>query len=132
MSGIEVAGIVLAVIPLLLQGLTNYKSSLKDVGRGFRKRQTVEKLCRVLRLQSNTLEELVKHVLLSSGCEAPNQFDAQTRTSLSKPEIGLEVADYLDQRYDMFISMMDECDEILQGLVAKVVTFVPAQVSQPY
>ena len=129
MSGIEVAGIVLAVIPILVQGLNNYKSGLKTVGSGFRKRRTVEKLCRVLLLQSNTLEELVKHVLLSSGCETPTHFDAQTCAILSNPEIEPDVAEYLDQRYDMFILMMDACNEILQMLVAKVATFVPTQVS---
>ncbi|KAK5452713.1 hypothetical protein LTS15_006861 [Exophiala xenobiotica] len=129
MSGIEVAGIVLAVIPILMQGLDNYKSGLRTLGSGFRKRITVEKLCRVLLLQASTLEELVKHVLLSSGCEAPTHFDAQTRAILSNPEIEPDIAEYLGERYNIFASMMDQCNEILQMLVAKVATFVPAQKS---
>jgi hypothetical protein len=98
MSGIEVAGIVLAVIPILVQGLGNYKSGLKIVGSGFRKRMIVDKLCHVLLQQACFLEELVKHVLLSSGCEAPTHFDAQTRAILSNPEIGPDISEYLGER----------------------------------
>lgn len=128
MSGIEVVGIVLGVIPLVIEGLKSYQSGLKTMGNGFRKRKIVNKLCRALLLQSNTIEELVKHLLLCSGCEVPAALDFQTFNILNDPDVKPEVIEYLDQRYDVFVSMLDECKEILQELATKIAKLVPAQV----
>ena len=53
MSGFEVTGVVLAVIPLLLPALVLYKSGLSRASVFFRRRKHVEKLIQAL--QSNNI-----------------------------------------------------------------------------
>jgi hypothetical protein len=69
MSGLEVVGIALGIIPIVLHFVDVYKSSIRRVGTTIWKRKHVEKLARALLLQQQILEETVKSVVLACGCE---------------------------------------------------------------
>ena len=128
MSGLEIAGIVLGSVPILIEGLRIYKSSLKTIGKGFRKRKTVEKLSRSLMQQRDILEELLKQMLLSSGCSVPSNLEESFQTILCQEDIDESVADYLGKSYDNVIYWIRECSDVLAGLAQKVARLTPSQV----
>lgn len=127
MSGLEVVGVILGAIPILVEGLKVYRSGIKTVGRGFRKRKIIEKLCRALLLQRGTLEELSKQVLLLSGCELPAgfTFGANAPNVFGDPSVQRDVADYLGSNFDTFIFMIKGCDTSVQRLLVKIAAMVP-------
>lgn len=128
MSGIEVIGLVVGAIPLVIEGLKAYQSGLRSVGSGFRKRKIVDKLCHKLQFQAHKIELLVTHLLLQSGCPVPAALDAQSLTILNDPEIQPDLVEYLDQRYDSFVSTLVESNTILQNLAVKIAKLIPEQV----
>lgn len=69
MSGIEVAGLVLGAIPLVVKSVDAYRDGFRRFGTTFNKRKHVEKLARALLLQQRILEEVIKSIVLASGCE---------------------------------------------------------------
>lgn len=128
MSGIEVIGLVMGAIPLVVQGLKAYQSGLKSIGSGFRKRKTVDKLCHKLQFQAHTIELLVAHLLLHSGCAVPGALVAQNLAMLNDPDIQPDIVEYLDHRYDSFVSILVESNSSLQYLASKIVKLIPEQV----
>ena len=130
MSGIEVAGVVLAVIPLVIEGLKVYQSGLKTIGRGFRKRKLVDKLCHKLQFQEHTIELLIIHLLLCSGCQVSAARDARDLDVLKDPDVQPDIIEYLNHRYDTFVSMLAESQSILQKLATKIAKLIPEQVGQ--
>jgi hypothetical protein len=126
MSGIEVAGIILGVIPLLVEGLGTYKKGIKSIRTGFQKKKEVEKLCRALRHQQRLLEELLKSVLLHSGCLVPSEFSGKTQLILLDPELQAAVREYLGENYDVLIDALQECEEVIEQLVHKITKLVPS------
>ncbi|KAL9615829.1 MAG: hypothetical protein Q9160_009227 [Pyrenula sp. 1 TL-2023] len=128
MSGLEVVGVILGAIPILVEGLKVYRSGLKTVGRGFRKRKTIEKLSRALLLQQGTLEELLKQVLIKSGHELPADFafGVNALSILSDTSVQDNIVDYLGTNFDAFMDTIKECYAIFQKLVTKTATMVPS------
>jgi hypothetical protein len=125
MSGIEVAGLLLGAIPILVEGLGTYKKGIKSVRTGFRKRKEVEKLCRALQQQERVLVELLKSILLRSGCDLPDELPAQIKQVLDDADILATVREYLGDNHDPFVNALQECEEIFQQLIYKITKLVP-------
>lgn len=128
MSGIEIIGLVMGAIPLVIEGLKAYQSGLKSISSGFRKRKIVDKLCHKLQFQAHTIELLVAHLLLHSGCPVPATLNAQNVTIINDPEVHPALVEYLDRRYDSFVSILVESNNILQDLAVKIAKLIPDQV----
>lgn len=127
MTGIEIAGLLLGAIPIILEGLDIYKGGLSRIGAGFRKRKYVEKLSHALLLQGQTLEEIVKSVLLSSGCEAPLAYKDDTQPYFADTEVQYQVTEYLGEKNSRaFKHAIQECDMIIQQLAMKIAAVVPS------
>ena len=102
MSGVEAAGLVLAVLPLLIEALSVYKKGLEKTGivLGFKQKRykaKVERLRLRLRGQSASLHlNLAKLV----GRAAPNEdlikFSEDYNDVLWKGEIGEKIKTYLE------------------------------------
>lgn len=101
MSGIEVAGLVLGVLPLVLKSVDAYKNGLDTRGRFgtvFKKRKHVEKLARALLHQQSLLEQLIKSIALESGCEgflALQILDENPILYLENTDVQEQVEQYL-------------------------------------
>ncbi|KIX00630.1 uncharacterized protein Z518_09695 [Rhinocladiella mackenziei CBS 650.93] len=126
MSGIEVAGLILGAIPILTEGLQTYRKSLKAVKPAFEKRKTIDSLLRALSRQATILEELLKSVLIESGCEIPSSFPAGIEQILTDSETQEAVKDYLGSKHDIFIFTLEDCDEIFHRLALKIAKLVPS------
>jgi len=126
MSGVEVVGLLLGAIPLLFPVLDHYKSGLSRIGAGFRKRKHIEKLVRALRLQQQTLVEILKSVLLSSGCGDLPDDQAEFRALLARGDVQEDIMDYLGkENHTAFLDALEECSTSLQQVTKKIAGVVP-------
>ncbi|KAK7711995.1 hypothetical protein SLS64_005266 [Diaporthe eres] len=103
MSGIEVAGLVLGALPLVLKSVDAYRDGFRRFGTTFNKRKHVEKLARALLLQQRTLEELIKSVVLASGCEDVLALDDDPVGYLKSPDVQEQVEEYLGPKSTSFL-----------------------------
>lgn len=118
MSGIEVAGLVLGALPLVLKSVDAYRDGFRRFGTTFNKRKHVEKLARALLLQQRTLEEVIKSVVLASGCEDVLALDDDPLGYLKKPDVQEQMEEYLGPKSTSFL-----VDELMVNIeaVGKVV-----------
>jgi hypothetical protein len=127
MSGIEIAGIILGALPILFEALDGYKDGINRLGQGFRKRKAVEKLARALRMQKQTLESIVKLILLESGCESLPLEEAQISEFLVDQLNEDRVKDYLGPQNDLtFRDAITECFDSVQRATSRIATYVPS------
>jgi hypothetical protein len=126
MSGIEVAGFVLGVLPILFSALDGYRKSISRIGQGFRKRKTIEKLARALRMQRQTLLAIIKQILLESGCKSLPAEDSEIASFLNEQQTKELVSDYLGHENDAaFEDAVSQCFDSVQRVTARVAYYVP-------
>ena len=127
MSGFEIAGIVLGALPILFQALDSYRGSFTRISQGIRKRKYVEKLARALRMQRQTLESIVKIVLLESGCDTLPADDADICDSLNDQSNQDHVRNYLGEENDVvFQDAIANCFASVHRATLRVATYVPS------
>ena len=127
MSGIEIAGIVLGALPVVFGTLDGYAAAMARIRRGLRKRKYVESLVRSLQMQKQTLEMIVKIVLVESGCHSSPPEDGEMVEFLKGQSVKECVKDYLGEQKDLaFIGAITECSESLYRAICKVAAYVPS------
>ncbi|KAL1874522.1 hypothetical protein Daus18300_003541 [Diaporthe australafricana] len=109
MSGIEVAGLVLGALPILLKSVDTYRDSFRRFGTAFNKRKHVEKLARALLLQELTIRELIKSIILASGCEDVLALDEDPVGYLNNLDVQEQVEEYLGPKSTKFL--IDELED---------------------
>ena len=133
MSGFEVAGIALGVLPIVLQSIDSYKDSIRRVGTAIRKRKYVEKLARALLLQQQILEETIKSVLLACGCEDMSALEDNPFEYFHDEDIQERVGDYLGPKNSIaFLGLLNANNEIIKRVAVNIAGLVPThQVDNP-
>lgn len=133
MSGIEIAGIALGILPIVLQSVDVYKESIRRVSTTIRKRKHVEKLARALLLQQQILEETVKSVILACGCENVGALEEDPFEYFSNEDIRERVEDYLGAKNSVaFISLLASINDIVKKVAKNISGLVPTcEVSVP-
>ena len=134
MSGFEIVGIALGVLPIVLHSVDVYKDSIRRVGTTIRKRKHVEKLARALLLQQQILEEIVKSVVLACGCENVGALEEDPFGYFSNEEVRERVEDYLGSKNSIaFIALLTANNDIVKKVAKNVSGLVPAhQVRFPF
>jgi hypothetical protein len=126
MSGIEIAGIVLGALPILFSALDGYRNSISRIGQGFRRRKTIEKLARALRMQRQTLLAIIKQIILESGCESLPTQDSEISSFLKEQETKARVSNYLGDENDAaFEDAVAQCFDSVSRVTARVASYVP-------
>ncbi|EHY58780.1 hypothetical protein HRR83_007506 [Exophiala dermatitidis] len=127
MSGVEVVGLILGIIPLVVDGLSSYKETINAVGSGIRKRKTIETLCRTLTEHRLALRLLLNCMLQNSGCEIPSDDDdSGIQTMLADSDTRQAMEDYLGSHYDVLVGAFEHCEQIFRHLITKVARLVPS------
>lgn len=128
MSGIEVAGLVLGAVPILIKAIDSYKSGIKKLKSGFKKRKVIEKLGRALRYQKSIIETITRNVLVQSGCDnAAGANDAQLRTLLQDKQIQEMVDDFLGaDNAQVFSDALVDCMADISHATIGLASLVPA------
>lgn len=134
MSGFEVVGVALAVIPIVLQSVDLYKDSIRRVGTTIRKRKHVEKLARALLLQQQILEETVKSVVLACGCENVGALEEDPFGYFSDEDVRERVEDYLGPKNSIaLVGLLTANNDIVKKVAENISGLVPAhQVRFPF
>ncbi len=127
MSGFEVVGIALGILPILLHSVDAYKDSLRRVGTTIRKRKHVEKLARALLLQQQILEETVKSVVLACGCENVGALEEDPFEYFSNEDVRERVEDYLGPKNSIaFVGLLGANNDIVKKVAENISGLVPA------
>lgn len=127
MSGIEVAGIALGVLPIVLRFVDVYKDSIRRVGTTIWKRKHVEKLARALLLQQQILEETVKSVILASGCENVGALDEDPFGYFSNEDVREMVEEFLGPKNSIaFIGLLTANNKIVKKGAENISGLIPA------
>lgn len=126
MSGVEVVGIALGVLPILLKSVDVYKDSIRRVGTTIRKRKYVEKLTRALLLQQQILEETVKSIVLACGCENVGALEEAPFEYFCNEDVRERVEEYLGPKNSIaFIDLLTANNDIVKKVAKNVSGLVP-------
>ena len=126
MSGFEVVGIALGVLPIVLQSVDAYKDSIRRVGTTIRKRKHVEKLARALLLQQQILEEIVKSVVLACGCEDISALEEDPFDYFSNEDVQERVGDYLGPKNSVaFLDLLTIVNNVVKKIAENISGLVP-------
>ena len=134
MSGFEVVGIALGVLPIVLRSIDEYKDSIRRVGTTIRKRKYVEKLARALLLQQQMLEETVKSVILACGCENVGALEEDPFGYFSNEDVRERVEDFLGPKNSTaFVGLLIANNDVVKKVAENIAGLVPAhQVRFPF
>ncbi|GAB1316325.1 hypothetical protein MFIFM68171_06535 [Madurella fahalii] len=126
MSGFEVAGVVLGALLILISAV---EWSKKGIARGiifFRKRRYVEKLALALLSQRQHLSEIIKSILIRSGCKEVSRLEDDPIGYLKDDAIRDQVLDYLgEENFAAFSGLILHCRQIIKGVAMKTAGLVP-------
>lgn len=122
MSGFEIAGVVLAVLPLVISALEHYKSGAGAASSFVKWRGHLDTLLFRLKTQ-RTLFYLNAMILLrAAGVDDLTSQDEEACVRvLMERETGKMVEEYLDFTYSTFESIIREYERCLKLIVQKLV-----------
>jgi len=127
MSGFEVAGVVLGALPILFAALD---ASKKGIGRGvifLRKRRCVEKLTLALLSQQQHVAEIIRSILVGSGCEDVSRLENDPVEYLKDKLVQEQVLDYVgSETFAALRGLLEHCHETIQSLAIKIAGLVPS------
>ena len=119
--GIETAGLVLAVLPLVISALESYKDGLRAIKRLYHSEAQIRKLTRTLKVQRSkyrtNLEKLIKAAAPDLGIqEVPEDFC----DPIWQGELNSRVKAYLDDTYESFELVVESYQECLEKIAKKL------------
>lgn len=124
MSGAEAAGFVLAVIPIVLQVLEQYKEGLNRTAVLFRRRKHVEKLAHALLMQRTLLGETLKSLLLDSGVEGTSDLLDNPHLVLREPDVEDNLRNYLGpEAYISYTYAITQCERSVKEVAESIEGF---------
>ena len=127
MSGFEVIGIALGILPIVLQSVDVYKDSIRRVGTTIRKRKYVEKLARALLLQQQILEETIKSVVLACGCENVSALEEEPFGYFNNEDVRERIEDFFGPKNSIaFVGLLNANNDIVKKLAENISGLVPA------
>lgn len=120
-TGIETAGLVLAVLPLVISALESYKDGLQTIKRLYRSEAQLRKLIRTLKVQRSkyrsNLEKLIKAAAPDIGIQdVPEDF----YNPIWHGELNARAKAYLDDRYESFQAVVEEYQECIREIAKKL------------
>ncbi|KAF3280599.1 hypothetical protein TWF970_002812 [Orbilia oligospora] len=122
----EVAGVVLGALPIIYGAVQVYKDGKKGGTRFFQKRNGVKKLANSLLFHKGTLTEVVRKLLISSGCDDAGDLDENPFDFLKDPDIQNQLHDYLGAETELvFATKLNEACKTIQKIARSIAGLVP-------
>ncbi|KAK6351858.1 hypothetical protein TWF718_005003 [Orbilia javanica] len=122
----EVAGLVLGALPIIYGAVQVYKDGKKGGNRFFQKRHGVKKLANSLLFHKGTLTEVVRKLLISSGCDDVLDLDENPFDYLMDPDIQGQLHDYLGaETGEVFVIKLGEACKNIQKITRSIAGLVP-------
>ena len=129
----EVAGLIISVLPLAITTLECYKKTQKWASRLMKRNMLVRSLIRKLKGYQFVLNTSIDCLLLSSG--AFQEFSFERNKLLEKPEVIKKLRDYLGEATaDAVSGAMLEFNEALKMILKRIEGFLPvgSKVREPF
>ncbi|KAJ4362737.1 hypothetical protein N0V95_001339 [Ascochyta clinopodiicola] len=118
MSGLEVAGIVLAALPLIISALEHYTDGIKGVKRYYRYRTDLQSLIDAVKTQKvifgDTLEQLL------TGIVRNDKMATFMENPAAQSEVDLRLRKRLKGGYDAYFANVREMETALAKMMAKL------------
>ncbi|KAK6499342.1 hypothetical protein TWF506_003970 [Arthrobotrys conoides] len=122
----EVTGVVLGALPIIYGAVRVYKDGKKGGSRFFQRRNGVRKLANSLLFHKGALTEVVRRLLISSGCEDVMDLDENPFDFLSDPDIQNQLHDYLGVETEfIFRTKLNEACRNIQKIARSIAGLVP-------
>jgi hypothetical protein len=123
MSGVELAGLVLGVLPLLIQGIESYNEGLDPIKSFMRWEKELPHFIRKLRNQHVHYSQTIG-ILLAPITEEIELAEMMTDPGLSRmwrdQEIAARLRDRLQDSYDAYQSTMLDIERITKKIASKL------------
>jgi hypothetical protein len=127
MSGFEIVGVLLGVIPILFDSVDLSKEGIQRVRVGFRKRIYVRKLAHALLLQKQTLSETIKSLAIASGCGEVWRLDSDPLGYLNDEDTREQILDFLGHANTVALNRaLDQSYETVKKIAGNIGGLVPA------
>ncbi|KAF3932763.1 hypothetical protein ABW19_dt0206299 [Dactylella cylindrospora] len=122
----EVAGIVLGAIPILYGAIEMYKDTIQTGKLFFRKRKYVEKLANSLFFHKGTLTEVVRQLLIGSGCDSVTDLDEDPFGYLNDEDIQKQLHEYLGSEIESaFTNALQQACHTVEKIAKSIGGLVP-------
>jgi hypothetical protein len=126
MSGFEVVGVVLGVLPIVVQSVQIYHDSIGMISTLMGKRKCVEKLACALLLQQVTLHEMMKSIINASGCGNVLALDDDPFQYFQDDYVQQEVEDFLGTKNNLvFVNLIKSNMDIVRKVAKNVSGLIP-------
>ncbi|KAL8931142.1 MAG: hypothetical protein Q9208_000246 [Pyrenodesmia sp. 3 TL-2023] len=133
MSGIEAAGLIVGVIPIVIWGLENYKITRNIWYRSRNKALLVDRLINALREQQVLIELDLQILLRAADCEDYETAFAEGSSCydfLRDQQLAQPFAQYLGRAYEPYRNALGRCEQILTDLAQSIGGLMP-QIPSP-
>lgn len=128
MSGFEIAGLIIGVVPLTIAALERYKTAHELLHRYSNKPVYIDRLIQALEEQKFCIESEFEIMLRAAGFE---QQDISTvggdhlKTILLRRDVAEELGRYLGRGYDPYRKALVRCEASLGDIVRNIRGLVP-------
>ncbi|KAK2762795.1 hypothetical protein FQN54_000970 [Arachnomyces sp. PD_36] len=124
MSGIETAGLVLAIFPLIVKGLSHFAEGVETVKVWRKQRRQLEEYA--IQLEGHlvfwldTLEELLEGIVDSDDVQAQMLKNPEVASLWKHPEYEERLKTRLDRSYDVYVATMSRMFEALDEVKTRL------------
>jgi len=121
-SGIEVVGLVLAVLPLIISALEHYEEGVSTIDKFLRYKREIRSIIEALATENamfkNSCEQLLSDFL--SPVELAEMLQNPRGEIWSQPNIVTELRARLDRSYDIYVIHVNNMDSAIKTLITRL------------
>ena len=131
----EVAGLVIAVLPLMISGLKQYAKARRGMRQFRRTSLYLAHLIQALREQKFYLETDLEQLLRAAGFEEDiTSVDySDPQALILKTDVAAKLGPYMGKAYDPYIEALRLCEESVKEVLKRIWKFLPGcEVSESY
>ena len=123
----EVAGLVIAVVPLMISALKQYAKARRGMRQFRRTSLYLAHLIQALREQKFYLETDLEQLLRAAGFEEDiTSVDyGDPQAYILKTNVAAKLGPYMGKAYDPYIEALSLCEESIKEVLKRIWKFVP-------
>ena len=123
----EVAGLVITVMPLMISALKQYTEARRGLRQFRRTSLYLSRLIQALREQKFLLETDLQQLLRAAGSEDDIVIDdhGDSQAFVVKSDVAAKLRSYMDKAYDPYIQALDLCEESVKEVVKRIWKCIP-------
>lgn len=123
MSGIEVIGLVLGIIPLVNQALEGYQKLRKKRDAFTRKSLHIDRMKHILARQYRLVHSDVALILRSSDIDSvliEDEIMTSGLVILQRADVQTAIKNYLGVHYDDYMGVIKDCEKVLLEILSTI------------